>query len=64
MKISQDKKKPDNKINILNKDKDKDIIRSNYSISNIPNIKFKKVIIPEHVIKRNMNQTARTFLSV
>ena len=63
LKISQDKKKPDNKINILNKDKDKDIIRSNYSISNIPNIKFKKVIIPEHLIKRNMNQTARTFLS-
>ena len=61
LKISQDKKKPDNKINILNKDKD--IIRSNYSISNIPNIKFKKVIIPEHLIKRNMNQTARTFLS-
>ena len=60
LKISQDKKKPDNKINILNKDKD--IIRSNYSISNIPNIKFKKVIIPEHLIKRNMNQTARTFL--
>jgi hypothetical protein len=63
LKISQDKKKPDNKINILNKDKDRDIIRSNYSISNIPNIKFKKVIIPEHLIKRNMNQTARTFLS-
>ena len=60
-KISQDKKKSDNKINIL--DKDKDIIRSNYSISNIPNIKFKKVILPENLVKRNMNQTARTFLS-
>ena len=48
LKISQVKKTSDNKINIFNKDKN--IIKSNYSISNIPNIKFKKVILPEHLV--------------
>ena len=59
VKIFSAKKKSDNNINILNKD----IIRSNYSISNIPNIKIKKVILPEHLIRLNMNQTTRAMPS-
>ena len=59
LKIFQHKKKLDNNINIFNKD----IIRSNYSISNIPNIKIKKVHLPEHLVKINLNQTARAFHS-
>ena len=58
-KIFSEKKKSDNNINILNKD----IIRSNYSISNIPNIKITKVILPEHLIRLNMNQTTRVMPS-
>ena len=58
LKIFQYKQKL-NYNNISNKD----IIRNNYSISNIPNIKFKKVILPENLIKINLNQTSRNFLS-
>ena len=59
LKIFQNKKKLENNINIFNKD----IIRSNYSISNIPNIKIKKVILPENLAKINLNQTTRSFYS-
>ena len=59
LKIFQYKQKLNNNNNISNKD----IIRNNYSISNIPNIKFKKVILPENLIKINLNQTSRNFLS-
>ena len=53
------KKKEDNKelfTNLNKTNKDKDLKRSNYSISNIANIKFKKVIIPENVSKRKINK--------
>ena len=57
LKIFQNNKKLNNNNNILNKD----ISRNNYSISNIPNIKFKKVILPENLDKINLNQTSRNF---
>ena len=44
------------KLNIFDKYKNspkKDNIKNNYSISNIANVKFKKVILPEFLTKRN-----------
>ena len=48
-------KKPINK-NHLNKYvnlKEKDFLKSNYSVSNIPNIKIKKMVLPGFLTKRN-----------
>ena len=41
----------------------KDLRRNNYSISNISNIKIKKVILPQYASKRNINRTSNSLLS-
>ena len=42
---------------------DKEIRKKNYSITNIPNIKLKKVIIPEYVSRGKLNQTSNSISS-
>ena len=55
----EEKKDFDQYFNMNNKD----FRRNNYSISNIADIKIKKVILPENVSKRNINRTLNSLLS-
>ena len=41
----------------------RDFRRNNYSISNIANIKIKKVILPNYISKKNLNRTSNSLLS-
>ena len=41
----------------------KEFSRNYYSISNIANIKIKKVVLPEYVSKRKINRASNSFLS-
>ena len=49
----------DSYLNMTNRD----FRRNNYSISNIANIKIKKVILPNYISKKNINRTSNSLLS-
>ena len=55
----EEKKELDSYFKMINKE----LRRNNYSISNIANIKMKKVILPEYVIKRNVNRVLNSLPS-
>ena len=59
LSFEQKKNEFESYLNMTNRD----FRRNNYSISNIANIKIKKVILPEYIIKRNINKTSNSLLS-
>ena len=59
IKKHEEKKESDSHYNTTYKE----IKRNNYSISNIANIKIKKVILPEYISKRNIKRKVNSSLS-
>ena len=59
IKKHEEKKESDSHYNTLYKE----IKRNNYSITNIANIKIKKVILPEYISKRNIKRKVNSSLS-
>ena len=57
------KKKEKNDFETYFNTTNRELRKNNYSISNIANIKIKKVILPEYVRKRNINRESNSLLS-